>query len=180
MPVGTRNTPPQHTPDRRETPKLSPRGELRLERNAAKTPHSNPPMPTQRRAQSWFPVLWSLVFLALIAAAIEPQVRGGRKQRQQQARFYQQLLELKIERYRGDHGVAPQQLSDLTRTNDPNLEGGRPYLQDIPVEPVSRSNQVSSADNPDKAGWIYDANLGRVRPAWSVPHRSTAEARHER
>ncbi len=140
-------------------------------------------MSREHRAFSALELTIVLVMVGLILAALAPQLQGGLQKKRQQSKFYAQLLELHVQRYREDHqGRPPSELSDLTRVTDASgrlleadagestapVEGPTfgPYLDELPLEPVSGSRGVLVGHRSGTTGWRYWPETGDVEAAY--------------
>ena len=137
-------------------------------------------MSRAHRAFSALELTIVLVLVGLILSALAPQIQGGLQKKRQQSKFYVQLLQLQVQRYCEDHqGSPPGELSDLTKVTD---QAGRvvdlagrsadegptfgPYLEELPLEPVSGSRGVLVGHRSGTTGWRYWPETGAVEAAY--------------
>ena len=135
----------------------------------------------RRAAFSFAEVLIVFVIIVVIAAAVIPQLSTSTRDNNLSAgQFHTHTLRSHIELYKSEHAgrVPSGTLLELTTTTDfdgtcnPASGTRGPYLDAIPVNPMTRTNtvkQVSShpitADDltGGNEGWLYNPETGDLR-----------------
>lgn len=126
-----------------------------------------------------------VVIMAILAATIIPQFSDSSKDAKVSTlKFDLHTLRSQIELYRAQHdGRVPQDDTTLAELVSKTDEFGEisesgaygPYVQSIPVNPFSKSDEVRAATDANKGtvvysgnqGWLYDKATGQIWIDWS-------------
>jgi len=119
------------------------------------------------RARSGFTlveILIVVIILGILAAIVIPQFTDASTQaRLSSLKSNLQTIRSQIELYKVQHSDTPPALATFNaQMTTVGADGYGPYLQAVPVNPFSDSNNVAAAAAPTGVGWAYTEATGEI------------------